>query len=100
MRAPKSNPVGALLDAWQTTRAELRALEVAAHQDITDALGRVWVWKDGDLYVHDSMAWPRSLVERPNVGWPAHRLLDNPNYRWCEVCLREMTAAQQVGASS
>jgi hypothetical protein len=80
------NPISALVDEWQDLRKALREAEEAAHPPITDALGRVWTWKDGDLYTHDSMAWPRAFVESANVGLPTRYALDNPNYRWCSIC--------------
>lgn len=82
--------MGPLINEWQTRRAGLRATEAAEHPDVTDALGRVWVWRSGDLYGHDSMAWPLAMVASSLVGWPAATLLDNPNYRWCPACRQAM----------
>lgn len=82
-------PVADLVDRWRDARRELAAIERAEHPPITDALGRSWEWipgGSGDLYGHDGMAWPRHLVERPDVGLPTPGALDNPNYRWCELC--------------
>jgi hypothetical protein len=75
-----------LIDEWQALRQELRAMEVAEHPDITDALGRVWKWKDGDLYTHDSIASPKAFVTRPKMSLPTQAALENPNYQWCEIC--------------
>lgn len=84
--------MGPLINAWQALRKALAETEAAEHPDVTDALGRVWVWKSGDVYVHDSMAWPLVMVASPLVGWPAPGLLDNPNYRWCPACRAGMEA--------
>lgn len=65
------NPISALVDEWQDIRKALHEAEEAAHPPITDVLGRVWTWKDGDLYTHDSMAWPREFVESANIGLPS-----------------------------
>lgn len=83
--------MGPLINQWRALHVALRAERAAEHPDVTDALGRVWVWKSGDVYVHDSMAWPLAMVTGP-VGWPAPLLLDNPNYRWCPACLAGMEA--------
>jgi hypothetical protein len=76
----------ALVDDWQAARRALREIEEAEHPNITDALGRVWQWKDKDLYTHDSMAWPRDHVMHSGVSLPSQAALDNPNYQWCSIC--------------
>lgn len=75
-----------LIADWNAARALIRRNEEAAHPDVVDVLGRTWTWKDGDLYRHDSMCWPLSMVTDPRVGWPSRNALDNPNYQWCEIC--------------
>jgi hypothetical protein len=84
--APARGPVAALIDDWQEARKALRAIEEAEHPDITDVLGRVWKWWKGDLYVHDKMGWPKSLITQPDLRRPIKAALDNPNYRWCAIC--------------
>lgn len=81
-----------LITEWQALHRALRGERAAEHPDVTDALGRVWVWKSGDLYGHDSMAWPLAMVASDLVGWPSPLLLDNPNYRWCAACRQAMEA--------
>jgi hypothetical protein len=83
------NAVGALIDEWLAGREALREIERAEHPDITDTLGRVWVWWKGDLYTHDGMAWPQEFVAKSNVSRPSQHALDNPNYQWCASCKRE-----------
>jgi hypothetical protein len=94
--------------ALRTVIAEMEAAELA---DITDALGRVWTWipggardRDGNdtstLYGHDGMAWPREHVEQPGIGWPRVDVLDNPNYRWCELCRAGATTAGERAQAS
>lgn len=84
--ATTTETIAALIGQWHDALRGLRRIEEAEHPDITDALGRVWVWKDGDVYVHDGMAWPREHIERQTVSLPTRAALDNPNYRWCEIC--------------
>lgn len=76
-----------LIASWQESRRALRAIEEAEHLDVTDALGRVWVWWKGELYCHDGMAWPLGHVTDPRIGWPSKEALQNPNYQWCSICL-------------
>lgn len=78
-------PVQALITSWQAARAELKALEAAEHPDITDAFGRVWVWKARDLYRHCSTAAPADMIG--HFGLPSQAALDNPNYILCDVCV-------------
>lgn len=85
MNAPV-DVIGPMLAEWQAARTALRAIEEAEHPDVTDALGRVWTWVNGDLYRHDSMAWPLSHVLNPAVRWPRADVLDNPNYALCQAC--------------
>lgn len=92
MSAPR-NPIGPMLDEWQQLRAALRAAERAEHPDVTDQLGRVWVWKDGDIYLHDGMAWPLVFIQQ-RTAWPNPVLLDNPNYHWCDACRAGMEASR------
>ena len=54
--------------------------------DVVDHLGRTWVWSQGDLYTHDSMTWPLSLIRHTDISWPSAAALRNPNYRWCDTC--------------
>ncbi|MGW2213238.1 hypothetical protein [Streptomyces sp. NPDC001781] len=82
--------VGRMIGEWTAARAALTELERAEHPDITDRYGRVWTWKPGggDVYRHDSMAFPRTLVESGAIGLPSQSVLDNPNYgELCAVCL-------------
>lgn len=79
--------MGALVDEWQALRAEIREQEETDHPPIIDALGRVWTWWQGDIYRHDGMAWPADHIGRYAQGWPSIRLIDNPNYHWCDLCL-------------
>lgn len=79
--------IGAMIGEWQTLRAELRQIEEAEHPAITDKYGRVWTWKDKDLYVHDGMAWPESFFnDHASYGLPSARALSNPNYTFCDTC--------------
>lgn len=80
------NVIAGMIDEWQSLRAEIAAMERAEHPDVTDALGRTWQWKSGDIYTHDGMAWPLIFIQDPNVGLPKSVALDNPNYSWCEIC--------------
>jgi hypothetical protein len=101
-----------LVTEWQALRTVIAEMEAAEHPDITDALGRVWTWipggardRDGNnmstLYGHDGMAWPREHVEQPAIGWPRADVLDNPNYRWCELCRAgAATAGERVQVSA
>lgn len=76
------------VDAWQQARRDVREWERAEHPDITDRFGRVWVWKDGDLYTHDdTLAFPRAFLD-DRIGLPRPGLADdNPNYsRLCDIC--------------
>jgi hypothetical protein len=75
-----------LVDGWLEARRALREAEQAEHPDVTDALGRVWTWMDGDIYTHDGMAWPLDHITHPGIGWPTAAALDNPNYQWCATC--------------
>lgn len=79
------------LALWLEARAALRALDVAEHPDLTDRYGRTWVWKDGDLYVHDGlMAWTSTMILRQDIGLPAQSLARNPNYAGlCGICRQE-----------
>lgn len=99
-RLHRAGAVNATLDEWERLRKELRAIEEAEHPPITDVLGRQWTWKDGDLYVHDGMAWPREFVERAEMELPSQAALENPNYRWCPICRGESPrrAARDTGA--
>jgi len=81
-----NDAINQLIDEWFAARAAIHATEKAEHPDVTDALGRVWVWSQGDLYRHDSMCWPLAATTNPNIGWPHRAVLDNPNYQWCETC--------------
>lgn len=76
-----------LIVSWQQSRQALRAIEEAGHPDVTDVFGRVWVWKDKDLYTHDGMAWPLDHVTNRNMGLPTKQALENPNYQWCSICV-------------
>lgn len=81
----------ALVDEWQEARADLRVLLEADHPPITDRFGRVWVWRDGDLYAHDdTLAFPRTFIDDPRLGLPRPGLAaDNPNYAGlCSICRR------------
>ena len=78
--------VSSLIDEWQQLRAEMRAIEVAEHPPITDKYGRVWTWKDRDLYVHDQLAFTADMVRSERVGLPKAMLRDSPNYRLCGIC--------------
>lgn len=77
-----------LVDAWLEARRELREIEEVAHPDVTDALGRVWRWMDGDIYTHDGMAWPLEYITAERIGLPTQAALDNvlatadSNARW------------------
>lgn len=85
-----SNPVPSLLSTWRSLRAELRAAEEASHPDVYDGYGRRWVWKDGDLYIHDGLlAVPFDLIQ--SWGLPTEGLADrNPNYAGlCAICRHE-----------
>lgn len=75
-----------LVDDLIALRRAVREIEEEEHPDLVDAFGRTWTWKSHDLYVHDSMAWPRDSVLSPTIGWPSASVLDNPNYRWCDTC--------------
>lgn len=92
-----ADPMPATLDAydaWMALRAELRALDVAAHPDIVDTYGRVWVWRDRELYSHDdTLCVPRHMVM--TFGLPRKGLADdNPNYaRLCATCRHESAPA-------
>jgi len=88
-----NNVVSAKINEWQRMRAELKALERAEHPDIIDHHGRTWSWKSRDLYVHDSMAWPKSVIEDGRHGLPSPELADNPNYRLCDICLNKGQAS-------
>jgi hypothetical protein len=79
--------VRVLLASWQQSRAALRVIEEAEHPDVTDAFGRVWVWKDKDLYTHDGMAWPLGHVTNKKMSLPTDQALQNPNYQWCSICM-------------
>lgn len=72
----------------------ISAVERAEHPDVVDHHGRVWTWKDGDLYVHDgALAWPLVFVLDGRHGLPEPGLADrNPNYSGlCLICRREAT---------
>lgn len=84
--------VAGLVSAWRAARLALAATEAAEHPDVTDVLGRTWTWWKGDLYRHDSMAWPLVLVTSDLMRWPKPELLDNPNYQWCDTCRAELEA--------
>lgn len=61
-----------------------------APPDIVDSYGRVWVWKDRDLFVHDDTiaATPEMIAV---AGLPQPGLADrNPNYHGlCAICRGE-----------
>ena len=81
--------VGRLIEEWQEVRRQLATHAAAEHPDITDRYGRIWAWAGrGDLYAHDAtLAYPRRLVEHPDLGLPAAHLGENPNYaRLCAAC--------------
>jgi len=78
--------VAELLDRWRTVRAELRAIEQDGHPDLVDKFGRTWTWRAGDLYSHDSMAWPRATFEDGAYRLPTPAALANPNYDFCPIC--------------
>lgn len=83
--------VSTLVDEWWVARAVQRELERAAHPDITDRFGRVWTWKDGDLYTHDNtLAFPLAFID-DRIGLPRPGLADeNPNYAGlCAICRHE-----------
>lgn len=83
--------VAGLVEIWQATRAELRAIEQAEHPDLTDQFGRVWLYRSRDLYVHDGLiAATADVVASPHLELPAPGLADrNPNYAGlCQVCRR------------
>lgn len=88
-----SNPVPALLARWQAVRAEIRVLEEREHPDIQDAYGRRWVWKDGDLYVHDGLlAFSKDMISSLNLPQPG-LAEDNPNYAaLCGICRHQEPA--------
>jgi hypothetical protein len=79
--------VTGLLAEWQVARAVLADLERAEHPDVTDRLGRVWVWRGrGDLYRHCGTAAPLGMIDM--FGVPRDSVLRNPNYPvLCVVCL-------------
>jgi len=77
--------VGNLLADWQATRLALRAIERAEQPDIADQFGRVWTWKDKDLYRHCGIVVPVRWIG--SFGLPLQAALDNPNYDLCEICL-------------
>lgn len=81
--------MGLLLAEWAAARAAIKAAEAAEHPDLTDKFGRVWVWKSGDLYVHDCLAWPADAILSDRIALPSPSLKDNQNYRLCGVCRRE-----------
>jgi hypothetical protein len=84
---PMVNPVPAMVEAWQQTRAELRAIDEAEHSPIVDVHGRVWTWRDKTLYVHDQLACTADMIRAPGIGLPRQdRLGDNPNYDLCAIC--------------
>lgn len=104
---PRRGPMASLIEEWKATREAIAAIERAEHPDITDALGRTWVWMSGgardrdgndssSIYTHDGIAWPRELIERSSIGWPTLAAIDNPNYRWCDAC-RQGAARQAEG---
>lgn len=75
-----------------TERMKLREITTKrSHPDITDRFGRVWVWKDRDLYVHDGLiAIPENFVRDPDIQLPNRKLRGNPNYAGlCEICTSE-----------
>jgi hypothetical protein len=79
--------VSNLLRQLVYTRALLRELEAAEHPDITDRFGRVWTWRDEDIYAHDVMAWSLDSITHPDVRLPPAELASNPNYAsLCAVC--------------
>ena len=81
--------VTAVLGNWRRSIAELRALEAAEHPDIVDGYGRTWIWKNGDLYVHDGLfAIPRDWIAEASL--PSFGLAErNLNYAaMCDICRR------------
>lgn len=87
-----------LIREWIDVRARLAALEAAEHPDIADRFGRVWTWRKGDLYVHDStLAFPEDWVRDPEIELPHPRLADNPNYsRLCDICRQDWPGSPEV----
>ena len=77
--------VGRLLADWQTARVALKEMDRAEHPDTTDQFGRVWTWKDKDLYRHCGIACPAYMID--GFGLPTQRALDNPNYDLCGICI-------------
>lgn len=92
--------VAALIVRWQEARRSLRALEQAEHPDVTDALGRIWTWLDGDLYRHDDMALPLTSITDEAIRRPTQRALANPNYWWCSICRGMGTRARVSRAAA
>lgn len=78
-----------LVGEWLQARAELQAVERAAHPAITDRFGRVWTWKIDDLYTHDgTLCFPSDMIA--SAGLPSTRCADNPNYaNLCDICRSE-----------
>lgn len=74
-----------IIEACQELRAELKDIERAENPDIRDAHGRLWVWKDKDLYTHCGMATRKDWVA--GSGLPTQSALDNPNYNLCGLCV-------------
>lgn len=87
----------AMVAQWQELRNQVRESEKSEHPDITDHHGRVWVWRDGDLYVHDEcLAWPRDLILDGSHGLPGPSVSDNPNYtRLCSTCRQGPTITKE-----
>lgn len=75
-----------MLDDWSAARAELAAIERSEHPDITDEHGRLWTWKFGDVYSHDStLAYPAEWIA--GLGLPPESLAQNWNYhQLCGTC--------------
>jgi len=80
-------PVRDMIDEWW---ADDRP-ELDERPDITDRHGRVWRWWGKELYCHDGLlAWPRDMIDRPDLGLPSPLLADNPNYAGlCDICRSE-----------
>jgi hypothetical protein len=79
--------VSGMVDEWKQLRTELQDVEQSEHPDIVDCLGRLWTWVDKDLYRHDNMATTRNIIESTGLRFPQPKILDNPNYTWCNHCL-------------
>jgi hypothetical protein len=79
--------VGSMIEEWRALRAELRAVEEAEHPPFHDKFGRLWAWKSGDLWTHDStLALTRGMIDDFR-RLPPEKLRNNPNYwQLCDIC--------------